>query len=127
MSSPQLRVLVVDDESSVRISLAGYLEDRGFKVLSAGSAEEALEALAIEPVDVAIVDIRLPGMDGNTLIPKAAEMRPSLKFLIYTGSAAYHLPPSLADIGIGVNEVFRKPLSDLRIMVEAIHRLATKG
>ncbi len=127
MSAPQIRVLVVDDESSVRISLAGYLEDRGFKVLSAGSAEEALEALATEPVDVAIVDIRLPRMDGNTLIPKAAEMQPSLKFLIYTGSAEYHLPPSLADIGIGVDEVFRKPLSDLRVMAEAIHRLATKG
>ncbi len=127
MSSPLLRVLVVDDEFSVRVSLGGYLEDRGFEVLSAGSAEEALEALAIEPADVAIVDIRLPGMDGNALIPKAAEMQPSLKFLIYTGSAAYHLPRSLADIGIGSEDIFRKPLSDLDIIAKAVRRLAKEG
>lgn len=127
MSSPQFRVLVVDDEFSVRSSLVDYLEDRGFEVLSAGSAEEALETLATKPVDVAIVDIRLPGMDGNALIPKAAEMRPSLEFLIYTGSAGYHLPRSLADMGIGSEDIFRKPLSDLDVIAKAVRRLTREG
>ena len=76
MSASAVRVLVVDDESCIRNSLVNYLEDRGCKVVSAESAEEALETLRTEAVDVAIVDIRLPGMDGNGLIFAAHEMLP---------------------------------------------------
>ena len=62
-------------------------------------------------------------MDGNALIPKATEVRPSLKFLIYTGAAAVHLRRSLADIGIDSEDVFRKPLSDLGVLAKGVHRL----
>ncbi len=122
-----IRILVVDDESCIRCSLVNYLEDRGCEVVSAGSAEEALEALATESVDVAIVDIRLPGMDGNGLIFAAHEMHPQLKFVVYTGSVAYHLPPALAEIGAGSEYVFQKPLVDLSVLLEAVKRLALEG
>ncbi len=127
MSASAVRVLIVDDESSIRCSLVNYLEDRGCTVVSAESAEEAIEMLETEPVDVAIVDIRLPGMDGNGLILAAHEMLPSLKFIVYTGSVAYRLPPALAEIGAGTDYVFQKPLPDLKVLLEAVNRLATEG
>ena len=123
MSSSKTRVLIVDDERTVRLSLGGYLQDRGFSVTGAESGEEALERLAAESADVVIVDIRLPGMDGNALILKASEMFPSLKFLVFTGSTDYQPPQSLLDAGVGPQAVLRKPLLDMNTMLHAIRRL----
>ncbi|UCE61000.1 MAG: response regulator [Phycisphaerales bacterium] len=124
MPLPHIRLLVVDDDQSVRTSIVRYFEDRECTVLSAGSAEEALDVLAAEPVDVAIIDIRLPGTDDDTLILKAHVLSPLVRYIIYTGSAKYNLPSELVDIGIAAEDVFRKPLSDLGILASAVHRVA---
>ena len=57
-------VLIVDDESEIRSSLQGVLEDEGYKTLPAESAEDALTVLNRKPVDVVLLDIWLPGIDG---------------------------------------------------------------
>lgn len=119
---PPIRVLVVDDEFSVRSSLGGYLEDRDFDVFLAASGEESLEVLKKRTVDCTIVDIRLPGMDGNQFIRKAHQLQPSLIFLIYTGSTAHEVLPYMADIGIGAEDVFHKPLTDMGVIVDTIRR-----
>ena len=124
MSLSQIRVLVIDDELAIRVSLAAFLEDHGLQTRVAESGEKALALLAAEPADVAIVDIRLHGMDGHALILKAHEMMPSLKFLIFTGSADYHLPEGLARIGITMHDIFRKPLADLGVLADAALRAA---
>jgi len=58
------RVLVVDDEESIRITLTSLLARRGYHVLSAADAKTALQMLADEDVDVVLVDVRMPEMDG---------------------------------------------------------------
>ena len=65
----------------LRDSLAAYLEDCGFSVLPVGSGEEALASLS--EVCVAIVDIRLRGMDGLTFIKKAHALRPDILYIIH--------------------------------------------
>lgn len=117
-----IRVLVVEDELHIRTSLVNYLEDVGFSVLSAASAEDALEILDGTPADVVIVDVRLPKMDGNSLIIQAHQRRPNMHFLIYTGSTGYKLPGPLERLSVHPEDVFYKPLSDLSIVAEAIHR-----
>jgi len=120
LMKPPIRVLLVDDELTIRTSLGEYLSDRNFEVFSDVSAEDALQTIGKTKVDVAIVDIRLPGIDGNSLILKAHELDRSLRFLIYTGSTDYQVPPSLSEIGIRADHVFKKPLSDLIRLVAAI-------
>ncbi len=71
MDGTKLSILVVDDEANLRRSLRSTLEAEGFAVLDAESAEKALEVLAAEPVDLALFDIRLPGMDGLALLDTA--------------------------------------------------------
>jgi DNA-binding NtrC family response regulator len=127
MGSSAIRVLVVDDEQPVRVSLGSYLQDREFEVLTAESGEDAIELLERETVDWAIVDIRLPGIDGNTLILKARQLRPDLKFIIYTGSVNYQLPPSLQEIGFSDKVVFHKPLANMGDIIEAIQQDTNKG
>ena len=126
MSKP-IRVLVVDDEPHIRTSLMNYLEDTGFNTLSSESAEEALEILKSTPVDVVVVDIRLPKMDGNSLIIQMNQIRPGMQFLIFTGSAVYKLPRSVERLGVSPEDVFYKPISDLGVIAEAIHRKMQKG
>lgn len=125
MSRP-IRVLVLDDEEPIRTSLVDYLEDEGFKVLAAESSEDALDVLRQQDIDVAVVDIRLPGMNGNDFILEAHRRRPDVRFLIHTGSVNYTLPESLEALGIADEHVFRKPTQDVGVIGAAIRRLSSK-
>ena len=127
MNMSEIKILVVDDENVVCSNVIAFLEDEGFTVFSATSGEEALNLLHTRDVDVGIIDMRLPGIDGNTFIMRAHEMKPIMKFLIHTGSTNYSLPTSLVDLGISPNQVFRKPLLDMGMLVSAIHRLIEEG
>ncbi|MCP4218920.1 MAG: response regulator [bacterium] len=117
------QVLVVDDEKIIRHSLRFFLEDEGFDVFQAGSGEAALSILEENAIDVGVFDMRMPDIDGNTLIPRAHKKRPQLKFIIYTGSSDYILPGVLADLGVTMDEVFIKPLIDMGLMLDTINRL----
>jgi DNA-binding NtrC family response regulator len=114
------RVLVVDDEEAIRINLVAFLEDEGFHVAGAGTGEEALSMLGEDSFDASLVDMRLPGMDGNAFILRAHTLRPSLKFIIYTGSVSYVVPPELKAIGVRRKHVFFKPLNDMTLLSNAI-------
>ena len=113
----QRRVLVIDDELSIRGSLSEFLEDFDFQVTSAASAEEALEILTSQPYDAVIVDLRLTGMSGDMMIPRAHLLQPNLLFLIHTGSVGYHLSEELLRLGMTSENVMYKPLSDMMILI----------
>ncbi len=111
-----IKVLIIDDEEMVRLNLVDYLEDDGFVVKSANSAEEAIRLLSKEPFDVAVVDMRLPGMDGNLFILEAHKLQPHLRYLVHTGSPMYSLPQEIAGVGISHIPVFQKPLYDMSVI-----------
>lgn len=121
------RVLVVEDETAIRESLTEFLEDFDFQVTSAASAEEALELLSEQPQDVVVADLRLPGMGGDTMIPLAHNLQPSLRFLIHTGSVGYHLSEELTNIGMQPENVMFKPMTDLMLLIENLENLLTRS
>ncbi len=121
-----IRVLVVDDEPSIRESLTEFLGDFSFEVSSVASGEEALAVLESAPCDVAIVDLRLPGMGSDSLILQVHEIRPDVRFLIHTGSLDYRLTDELEEIGLRPEHVFFKPQLDLTPFVEAIRKQAER-
>ena len=118
-----VKVLVVDDEPGIRESLADFLDDYEFDVFSAESAEQALEIVESETLDLAIVDLRLPGISGDTMILKSHSLRPEMKFLIHTGSVDYRLPNELKAIGMGSENLFLKPIPDLTVIIDAINKI----
>ncbi len=122
MSQMENLFIVLDDEQSIRQSIASYLEDEGHRVLCAESTEAALELVKQHPVDAAVVDIRLPGKDGNAFILEAREIRPEIKFVIHTGSADYTLPEAVKALGMTKENVLIKPVRDLSIILEALKR-----
>jgi CheY-like chemotaxis protein len=82
-------ILVVEDEALVRETIAGELDDAGFVVLEAETAEEGFAILQQRPVGVLFTDIRLPGpMDGWDLAEKARSLHPGLPVIYATGYSA---------------------------------------
>ncbi len=121
------RILVVDDEVSIRESLKGFLEDHDYEVESAGTAEEALACIAEAEYNAAIVDLRLPRMNGETLIKRANQLQPAIRFIIHTGSVDYSLSKELILIGMINEDVFFKPVPDLGFIVKGIERIINRG
>lgn len=111
-----IRVLVLDDDKTVRESLTAYLEDIGYEVWAAVDAESALARLARDPVDAAIVDIRLPGMNGEKFIRAAHEHWSQMVFLVYTGSPTFQTPDDIGGFERVSEQVFVKPLQDMGLL-----------
>jgi len=81
-------ILIVDDESVVRDSLGKWFEEEGYTVETASSAREALLKLPRQRWDLAVVDIKMPGMDGLDLQRKMREIDPDVSIVIMTGYAS---------------------------------------
>jgi DNA-binding NtrC family response regulator len=118
----KIQVLIVDDEVSFRDSLKGFLEDYGYDVVVAGTAEEALAYISGSEFSAAIIDLRLPRMNGETLIKRASQLSPEMRFIIHTGLVDYTLSKELISIGMSKEDVFYKPVQNLVLVVEGIKR-----
>lgn len=113
-------ILIVDDEEIVRVALEAFLEDEGYKISSAISGEEALEVMKKTSFNLGIIDMRLPGIDGDTLIMKAKRLQPDMKFIIHTGSMGYSISDTLVNAGISDRDVFKKPVKDMKKFLQII-------
>lgn len=118
---PGERVLVVDDEATIRMLLTDTLRELGYTAAEAGDGQSALSVLrSAEPVDLLITDIGLPGMNGRELAEAALELRPALKVLFITGYDAGAMPE--IDPARGGLEVIMKPF-ELEALARRVHAL----
>ncbi|MFH1176583.1 MAG: sigma-54 dependent transcriptional regulator [Acidobacteriota bacterium] len=88
MIGPSVHILVVDDEQHVRQSLAAWFREDGYDVAVAAGGRDALATLTREPVDILLVDIKMPGMDGLELLRKVRELAPDATVIIMTAFAS---------------------------------------
>ncbi len=123
MGIAMTKILLVDDESRLLRSLRFFFEDEGYEVFTASTGEEALLLLAQTPLDACVVDMRLPGIDGNEVIRQAYAKRLLKRFIIHTGSTDYRVPQDLLHLGISQDHVFHKPVPDLTILVQAVETI----
>lgn len=79
------KILVIDDEEVVRLSYLRSLTSPHCKVTSALNGEEGLNAMEQDPSDVVLLDLRMPGMDGITLLRKIKEKWPECEVVVITG------------------------------------------
>ena len=84
MSQPA-RILTVDDEASIRLTLAAMLRRAGYDVTSAESGEEAVALLEQHGFDLLLVDLKMPGMDGMQVVAAARQRQPDLAIIVLTG------------------------------------------
>jgi len=103
------RVLFVDDDNVLREVLRRELEDFGCEVHAFAAPQPALEHVAREPVDVALIDLRLPGMDGLELLRRLRAAEESLPVVMLTGHGAVR--EAVEAMRLGAHDFLTKPVS----------------
>jgi two-component system, NtrC family, response regulator HydG len=102
------KLLIVDDELSVRDSLAKWFGEEGYEVGTAENANEALTRVAETPYDVALVDIKMRGTDGIELQRRLHEIHPDMLVIMMTGYAS--VETAISALKNGAYDYVNKPL-----------------
>ena len=118
------RVLIVDDEQDMRDELTELLQDYDFEVETANNGEEGLKKLLTDEFSVALVDLRMPKMDGLTMIQKADEQDIDTFVIILTGKGDKDDAVKAIKLQNTVKDWFDKSGIDSKKLVERITRLA---
>lgn len=111
------KVLVIDDEASIRLACEKVLTAAGYEVEVAADGAEGLDRLAAGGFDVALVDLKMPGVDGMEVLRRAREMDPDLVTIVITGYPSYE--SVVEAIKAGAYDYIPKPFSpdELRTVV----------
>lgn len=122
-------VVIVDDERNIRRTLSMVLEGEGYTVETFESAEEFTPRLELPArIDVLLLDVRLPGMDGLALLERLQKVQPDLPVLMISGHAS--IEDAVRAINVGATDFMEKPLSRERVLVtvkNAIERRALRS
>jgi excisionase family DNA binding protein len=111
------RVLVVDDEASIRELLAKTLAIAEYDVDTAGDPSTALERLRANAYDLLIADLKMPGMDGLTLIRQARQIQSHLPVIIITGFSSES--SAIEAVNLGVDGYLTKPFRVPQVLAAA--------
>ena len=111
-------ILIVDDEESVRNTLAGVMRDEGYEVVSAASGKEGISALNEIQPSLVLLDIAMPGMDGIEALRQFKEMRPDMPVIMVTGHGT--IETAVKTTKMGAYDFIEKPtgLPQLTLVVK---------
>ena len=113
-----MTILLIDDEESVRMLFQMALAQAGYRVLTAESGSHGLRILQHQEVDLALVDIFMPEMDGLELIPLLRTTRPSSKIIAMSGGSWEWDYLDTAK-QLGADDTLKKPFS-LQALLDAV-------
>src|SRR2546425_11361441 len=100
-------ILIVDDEPGVRASLMGVLKDEGYEVEAVPSGEACLERLTRGPVDLIVLDVWLPGMDGLATLARLRERQVDAQGVLISGHG--HIESAVPPLKKGALDLLLKP------------------
>jgi DNA-binding response OmpR family regulator len=113
------RLLIVDDDPHIRLSLVRALNLMGYQVEAAGSGQQALALMEAAPFDLVILDLRLPDIEGVEVMLRARQIQPTLLIIVLTGRAT--LDSAIAAVKAHAVDYLLKPASvhDISAVVSA--------
>lgn len=114
-------ILIVDDEPDATVTLAKFLETRGYDTDTAANGSEALERVRSSPYDMVFTDLRMPGMDGADFLLRVRQEQPQLPIVVMTGHTSLGEQDEVWSRA-GVEAVLQKPLN-LREISEMLRTL----
>jgi DNA-binding NtrC family response regulator len=115
------RILVVDDDDNIRKVLVAILEDKGYAVEPAATAKEAIEKSKRKFYNLALIDIRLPDMEGIELLTKIRETTPKMRKVIITGYPT--LQNAVDAVNKGADAYIVKPFDVENVLITIDHQL----
>jgi response regulator RpfG family c-di-GMP phosphodiesterase len=114
------RILVVDDDESVKRFIESALADAGYTVSSADDGESALEMFRAEPFDLVVTDLKMPGLSGIQLLEAVKRHQPAVEVIVVTAYAT--LDTAVKALRHGAYDLITKPLEDLEALFRVVGR-----
>ena len=117
------RILIIDDDENIRKVLTTILEDEGYDVESVDTAKKAIERTRRKFYNIALIDIRLPDMEGIELLTKIHDTTPKMRKVIITGYPT--LQNAIDAVNKGADAYIVKPF-DVEKVLETIKQQLNK-
>src|SRR6266852_5194872 len=114
------KILVIDDEQGIRDLLDTLLRRKGYDVIVAESGQKGLECFRRERPDVLVLDLKMPGMDGLTVLRQIRSLDPIMPVIILTGAGTAETEQRVR--AMGVTEYVEKEFS-LHLLGDSLKRL----
>ena len=111
-------ILVIDDETVVRESMAIYLEDSGFNVIQAVNGREGVSMFVEFNPDLVLCDLRMPEMDGMAVLTKLNEIAPDTPIIVVSGAGQIH--DVVEALRLGALDYLVKPITDMAVLENAV-------
>ena len=117
----EARILIVDDDENIRKVLMAILEDKGYNMEAVGTAREAIKKTEKECYNLALIDIRLPDMEGIDLLTKIRDTTPRMRKIIITGYPT--LQNAVDAVNRGADAYIMKPFDVERVLITISEQL----
>lgn len=108
------RILSIEDEDTLRRTIVAYLEDSGFDMLEAENGRVGLEVFNREHPDLVLCDLRMPEMDGLTVLARIRETSPETPFIVVSGTGDIH--DAVEALQLGAWDFITKPIQDMEVL-----------
>ena len=124
MPEEEVKILIIDDDPSAAGALRKILEKEGFKILDVQSGTEGLAKIRDDhSIEVILTDVRMPGMDGLTILKNAKEMRPEVEVIMVTAYGDYNM--AIEALRNNAFDYLKKPI-DIDDLLGALGRFREK-
>ncbi|WP_419536711.1 SpoIIE family protein phosphatase [Endozoicomonas sp.] len=118
-------ILVIDDDTIVRESIVTYLKGSGFKILEAENGQEGLLIFREHTPDLILCDLRMPKMDGLTMLTQVRSESSDIPFIVVSGAGV--MTDVVEALHLGASDFLVKPIIDLEVLEYAINRALEKA
>ncbi|HBZ53971.1 MAG TPA: hypothetical protein DEO88_01085 [Syntrophobacteraceae bacterium] len=111
-------ILIIDDEKAVLESLAAYLDDCGYRTLTARNGREGLEIFARQGADLVLVDLRMPDVDGIEVLTQVKAVSPATPTIVVSGTGV--IEDAVSALHQGAWDFLLKPIQDFSVLAHAV-------
>ena len=118
-----INLMIVDDEADFLDSIGKRLEVRGFNIFKAESGEKAMECAKNNPIDIALVDLKMPGIDGEVTLKRLKAMHQWMEIIILTGHGT--VTSAVGCLESGAYSYLEKPC-DINKLIEVLAKAYRK-
>jgi two-component system response regulator HydG len=122
---PKRSILVVDDDKDILETLTDLLRLKGYEVDTAENAKDAMEKARTRTFNLALLDIKLPDMEGTVLLSKLHQMKPKMMKIMVTGYPT--LQNAMASLNLGADAYTLKPVSPKELLKIVEEKLAEQS
>lgn len=112
------RILVIDDDETVRKTIVRMLGKSGYRVISASNGQEGLELFSTERPDLVITDLRMPGMDGLEVLERMSETTAAIPVIVVSGQGT--ITDAVEALRRGAVDYLIKPIEEIAILTHSV-------